>query len=131
MTQHGPLVPLLGLLLGATVGSLVLWIALDARTRDENPLLWGLLSLPLYPVFPLAFYLLRRRSARVRLPDGRYYLARAAAVGTVLSLAVAALAAPPDPFTLVTYWLVAAPVVVAGLYVFDRHRRQAQTTGAL
>lgn len=131
MTQHGPLLPVLALLLGVAVGSLVLWVGLDARTRDENPLLWGLLALPLYPVFPLAFYLLRRRAARVRRPGALFYLARASAVGTVLALAVAGLLSPPDPFTQVTYWLVAAPVVVAGLYVYDRRRRQAGTAGGL
>ncbi|MFC6973598.1 hypothetical protein ACFQL1_01275 [Halomicroarcula sp. GCM10025709] len=131
MTQHGPLLPLLGLLLGVTVGSLVLWVALDARIRDENPLLWGLLAVPLYPVFPVVFFLLRRRAARVDRPDTLFYFARASAVGTVLALAVAGLLSPPDPFSQATYWLVAAPVVVAGLYVYDRRRRQAQTVGGL
>jgi hypothetical protein len=131
VTEHSLLVPLLGLLLGVTVGGLVLWVALDARTRGENPLLWGLLAVPLYPVFPVVFYLLRRRAARTRPPGNRFYLARVLAIGSVLSFAVAVLAAPPDPFTQVSYWVVAFPLVVAGLYVFDQRRRQAQATGGL
>ncbi|WP_135303110.1 hypothetical protein [Haloarcula amylovorans] len=122
MTQHAFLTALLVVVLVVTVGSVALWVALDAATRDgARPWLWGLLAIPTYSVFPLTRYLLRRQHERTR-PPGRWYVAsRTVALGSLVSFLVAAVVSPPDPVTQVYYWLGAFPVAILVLVVLDRY----------
>ncbi|QIO23255.1 hypothetical protein [Haloarcula sp. JP-L23] len=74
-----------------------------------------------YPVAPLTLSLLRRRRERVSDPGRRYVAARTLAVGSLVGFLTAAVAAPPDPFTQLYYWLGTYPVAIAVALAVDRY----------